>query len=68
MKTESTPESETKQDEPAYHFTKRIGYTTYKVGVHFSKTSTETLEDKIARMIRNDVDQMWRDKEILDKS
>ena len=33
-------------------FTKRIGYTTYRVGIHFSKSSVETAEDKIARLVR----------------
>jgi hypothetical protein len=37
-------------------FTKRIGSTTYRVGVHFSKTSTETAKDKIARLVRRDTD------------
>lgn len=30
--------------------TTKIGGTTYVVGVHFSKTSRETLQDKIKRM------------------
>ena len=34
---------------------KKIGRTTYRVWVHFSKTSRETLEDKIHRMLREDV-------------
>ena len=29
---------------------KKIGKTTYKVHVHFSNTSTETMSDKIKRM------------------
>jgi len=33
-------------------FTKRVGYTTYHVGVHFSTVSKETAEDKITRLIR----------------
>ena len=33
-------------------FTKRVGYTTYHVGVHFSEVSKETVEDKIARLVR----------------
>ena len=33
---------------------RRIGGTTYKVRVCFSKTAQETLEDKILRMIRNE--------------
>ncbi len=35
-------------------FTKRIGSTTYNVSGHFSKTSKETMNDKIIRLIRND--------------
>ncbi len=38
-------------------FTKRIGSTTYRVSVHFSKTSRETVNDKILRLIKNEVTQ-----------
>ena len=31
--------------------TRRIGQTTYKVNVHFSETSKETMSDKIIRLI-----------------
>ena len=34
---------------------KRIGSTTYVVSVHFSKTSHETMEDKILRLIKREV-------------
>ena len=34
---------------------KKIGKTTYRVWAHFSQTSKETLEDKIKRMLRDDV-------------
>ena len=34
--------------------TKRISSTTYKVKVHFSKTSKETIDDKVIRLIRMD--------------
>jgi len=34
---------------------KRIGSTTYKVSVYFSKTSKETMGDKIIRMIEKDM-------------
>ena len=37
---------------------KKIGKTTYKVRVHFSDTSTETLSDKIKRMLKNEIQQM----------
>ncbi|MCL2775157.1 MAG: transposon-encoded TnpW family protein [Oscillospiraceae bacterium] len=35
-------------------FMKRIGSTNYRVNVHFSKTSRETANDKIIRMIKNE--------------
>ena len=35
----------------AMRLTKRIGSTTYKVSVHFSRTSKETIGDKILRLI-----------------
>ena len=44
----------TKKDNPAGTFTKRIGSTTYRVGVHFSRTSKETANDKIARLVKSE--------------
>jgi hypothetical protein len=35
-------------------FQKRIGSTNYCVSVHFSKTSKETMDDKILRLIKNE--------------
>ena len=35
--------------------TKRVGSTTFKVAVHFSRTSKETLEDKLLRLIKREV-------------
>ena len=37
---------------------KKIGKTTYRVRIHFSTTSRETMSDKIKRMLRNEVQQM----------
>ncbi len=37
---------------------KKIGRTTYIVRIHFSKTSTETMSDKIKRMLKNEIQQM----------
>ena len=37
------------------YMTRRIGATTYKVKVVFNDTGTETMEDKILRIIRNDL-------------
>ena len=34
---------------------RRIGGTTYKVRVAFSETAVETMEDKILRIVRNDM-------------
>ena len=35
--------------------TQKYGNTTFEVYVHFSETSTETLTDKVMRLIRNDI-------------
>ena len=40
---------------PAGSFNMRVGNTTYIVGVHFSKESKDTLEDKVKRLMREDV-------------
>ena len=34
---------------------KKIGKTTYKITVHFSTAGTETVQDKIKRMLRNEI-------------
>ena len=44
------------QNENIQHcFCKVIGNTTYVVRVHFSETAKETLEDKIKRLVREEV-------------
>ena len=35
--------------------THRIGGTTYKVKVVFNESATETMEDKILRIVRNEI-------------
>lgn len=35
--------------------TKQIGRTTYEVSYHFSATSAETMNDKIRRLIKRDM-------------
>jgi len=37
---------------------RKIGKTTYRVTIHFSATSRETMSDKIKRMLRNEVSQV----------
>jgi len=34
---------------------KRIGSTTYRVNAHFCERAKETIQDKILRMVRNDL-------------
>ena len=43
-----------KRSEPV-KLLKRIGSTTFVVSVHFSKTSTETMQEKILRLIEREV-------------
>lgn len=37
------------------NLTKRIGSTTYNVKVYFSDKATETMEDKILRIVQNHI-------------
>jgi hypothetical protein len=53
MLTSKVSKAENIKNEPM-RLTERIGQTTYKVNVHFSKTSKETIGDKIIRMIENE--------------
>ena len=46
------------QPNDATAMVRKIGKTTYKVRVHFSDTSRETMRDKIKRMLKNEVSQM----------
>ena len=45
MKTQKKP----------YNFQKRIGNSLYSVEVHFDPTSKESYEDKILRLVKNDL-------------
>ena len=54
--TEDTPATTSAKGTPA--LVKKIGRTTYIVRVHFSKTSKETMSDKIKRMLKNEIQQM----------
>ena len=53
IQTADTTPTRAPEDAPA--LVKKIGKTTYKVRVHFSQTSTETMSDKIKRMLKNEV-------------
>ena len=56
MQTTDPAPARAPEDAPA--LVKKIGRTTYMVRVHFSKTSTETMSDKIKRMLKNERQQM----------
>ena len=43
---------------PAGSFSVKIENTTYVVGVHFSRTAKDTLEDKMKRLMLDDVKQL----------
>jgi len=60
MKNENmTPNAvQTRAPEDAPALVKKIGKTTYKVRIHFSNASTETMSDKIKRMLKNEIQQM----------
>ena len=45
---------QTAKRQPDTTITRRIGTTVYTVSVHYSKTSAEDINDKIARLIKND--------------
>ena len=40
---------------PAGTFSMKLGKTTYVVGVHFSKTAEDTLEEKMKQLMKDDV-------------
>ena len=52
----SSREKEKSHATEPYRFTKRLGSTTFLVNVHSSKTNTETANDKIVRLIKNDME------------
>ena len=56
MQTADTAPTRAPEDAPA--LVKKIGKTTYKVRVHFSDSSNETMKDKIMRMLKNEMSQM----------
>ena len=56
MNTEKINTAAAKAEQP--DLVRKIDKTTYKVKVHFSTTSKETMSDKIIRMLRNEVGRM----------
>ena len=56
MNTENINTTTIQTEQPA--LVKQIGKTTYKVKVHFSETSKETMSDKIVRMLKSEISSM----------
>lgn len=52
----AVPLASQKDERPA--LVKKIGKTTYRVTIHFSVTSRETMSDKIKRMLRDEISRM----------
>lgn len=53
-KTDNTKRAQEKRK----GFTKKIGNTTYDVSFHYSRQSRESMNDKIIRLIENDMQGM----------
>lgn len=54
MQTTFNREDKPRTATGAADFKKKIGSTTYLVSVYFSKASTETIEDKILRLLERE--------------
>ena len=54
------------KNKQAQYMIRRIGGTTYKVRVAFSESGKETMEDKILRIIRNEVHTNCENYDIID--
>ena len=54
VKSAATAQGKTAHAKPPM-FTKQIGSTVYRVSIHFNDTSTETVEDKILRLMKSEV-------------
>lgn len=52
-KTKNSAPTTIEQNTPV--LVRKIGKTTYMVGIHFSNTSKETMDDKVLRLIKNDI-------------
>ena len=53
--TESKNTSPQTTEQKAPVLVRKIGNTTYMVGIHFSETSKETMDDKVARLVKTDI-------------
>jgi hypothetical protein len=54
MEKEKT-EAISEQKQPDGIFSMKMGRTTYQIGMYFSKTGKESMNDKVRRMMKKDV-------------
>ncbi len=54
-KTETVPAEKRRE---AFSFSRAIGRTVYEVAVHFSRDGTETMADKVNRLIDRELEGM----------
>ena len=54
------------ENRAAFSLTRRIGSTNYLVNVHCSESTTETIEDKIIRLIRSEAVEISPECGIMD--
>ena len=54
--SKSTREKEKSCASEPYRFTKRLGSIVYEVAVHFKQDAKETMDDKIKRLIRHEME------------
>jgi len=55
MQDEVESAATTRESAEPFVFKKRIGSTVYRVTAHFSRTSAETIEDKLMRLMESEV-------------
>jgi len=55
MQSELSNAATTRESAEPPKYEKRIGSTVYRVSVHFSHTSSETIEDKLLRLMESEV-------------
>ena len=48
-------------------FTQKIGKTTYQVAIYFSETSLETFDDKMKRLMLNDLANLEKNQRLIKK-
>ena len=59
----TTPKNQTTPPEP-FVLHRKIGSTYYKVGINFNPNAKETLDEKVRRLLKNDLHNAPRDAKV----